>query len=191
MVAAAPARHGMSHEHGEDRTLFSASLRDTLLRAAKTELYSIRETDEILEELQRTLSAKRKKSEPQVQRLISAIEETFPNQFVKDYQHLIEQMPVNENDRHVLAAAVASNAQVIVTHNLRHFRLSLLAPYEMEAQSPDTFLLQLLESEPDRMKHVLIQQAASLRHPPMITSEVLDILELEVPIFVKIARRII
>ena len=40
-------------------------------------------------------------------------------------------------DRHVLAAAVRSGAQTIVTLNLRHFPDAALAPWDVVAQSPD------------------------------------------------------
>ncbi len=37
------------------------------------------------------------------------------------------------DDRHVLAAAIACNAQVIVTSNLRHFPDADLEPFNIEA----------------------------------------------------------
>ena len=170
--------------------LFSASLRDILLWAAKTELYDIRITDEILEELRRTLMNKRNKSEQQVQRLVSAIKVTFPLHFVENYQWQVEQMPINEKDRHVLAAAVVCNAQIIVTRNLKHFPPYLLAPYEMEAQLPDKFLLQLFAENPEGVVSILIKQAAGLRNPPLTVLEVLDRLELEAPHFVRLVREL-
>lgn len=44
-------------------------------------------------------------------------------------------------DRHVLAAAIKSGAQVIVTRNLKDFPASGLEPWSVEAKSPDAFVL--------------------------------------------------
>ena len=101
--------------------LFPASLRDTLFRAARAGLYNIRLTGEILEEVRRNLKNKRGITEAQMRRLIFTIQEKFEGKFVFDYEVLLPTMPVNEKDRHVLAAAVACQAQIIVTNNLKDF----------------------------------------------------------------------
>ncbi len=169
--------------------LFSAALRDTLLRIAQTRLYDIRFTDEILEELRRNLIEKRNKSEQQVKWLVASITEASPDQLVQDYQHLTDLMPVNLKDRHVLAAAIKCKAQVIVTHNLKDFPPRLLNPYDITAQSPDDFLLRLcIDDNKEYIKHILVQQAESLRHPQMTISEILDRLAIQVPQFARLVR---
>ena len=45
------------------------------------------------------------------------------------------------DDRHVLAAAIAGRADVIVTKNLKDFPPAALQPHGIEAQHPDTFLI--------------------------------------------------
>ncbi len=171
--------------------LFSASLRDTLLRIVQTRLYDIRFTDEILAELQRNLIEKRRKSEQQVKWLVASITEAFPEQIVRDYRHLIDLMPVNAKDRHVLAAAIKCNAQIIITENLKDFPSQLLAPYDIVAQSPDDFLIHLLnDNNREDIKRLLTQQAKSLRHPQMTVAEVLDRLAIQVPQFAKLVREL-
>jgi predicted nucleic acid-binding protein len=171
--------------------LFSSSLRDTLLRIAQTKLYDIRFTDEILEELRRNLTKKRNKSEQQIENLFSAIRGSFSKHFVRDYQGLIDLMPINKKDRHVLAAAVACKAQIIVTNNLKDFPPHLLAPFNVKAQSPDTFLLDLLANDDEEIiKTILIQQSKKLYNPPLTVSEILDRLALEAPQFVRVAREL-
>lgn len=101
--------------------IFPASLRDTLFRAADAGLYRLHLTDNILEEVRRNLVKQRGISEDKAQQLVNVIKGYFPEAFVTGYTLLITSMPNDEKDRHVLAAAVVSNSQVIVTQNLKDF----------------------------------------------------------------------
>ena len=58
-------------------------------------------------------------------------------------------------DAHVLAAAVASGAEVLVTFNLRDFPRRTLAGQGIEARHPDGFLWELWSREPARMMPVV------------------------------------
>lgn len=162
--------------------LFPASLRDTLLRAANADLYNVRLTNEILEEMRRNLVEKGM-SEDKSQRLIATIKREFAEAFVTHHTSLIDAMPNDPKDRHVLAAAVACRAQVIVTLNLRHFSRAILAPFEVEAQSPDDFLTHLFYLNPQRVIEVIERQARGLRNPSMTVSDVLNALALHAPNF--------
>jgi predicted nucleic acid-binding protein len=168
--------------------LFPASLRDTLLRAANAELYRMRLTDEIIEEVSRNL-IKKGMPEDKAQRLVTTIREQFIDAFVTQHRSTIASMPINEKDRHVLAAAVASNAQVIVTRNLKDFPRSLLAPFKIDAQSPDEFLAHLFSHNSSHMTDILIEQAANLHNPPMTVLDTLEVLMLHAPNFVQLVRK--
>jgi hypothetical protein len=65
----------------------------------------------------------------------------FADAWVKTYESFIPAMANDSKDRHVLAAAVVSGAQTIVTSNLKHFPLDALAPWNIEVQRPDEFLI--------------------------------------------------
>lgn len=165
-------------------TLFPASLRDTLLIGAECNIYEIRLTDEILEEVRRNLAHKRM-SEENALKLVTTLKATFEEYIVTRHRALIESMPINKNDRHVLAAAVVSNADFIITQNLRHFPKHQLSRFGIEALSPDEFLSDLFDNEPEGMKAVLIKQAGNLHKPSMTVSEVLDVLKQHAPDFVR------
>lgn len=49
------------------------------------------------------------------------------------------------DDRHVVPAAIAAHAEMIVTLNTKDFPSNALAPLRIEAQHPDAFLTRLLE----------------------------------------------
>jgi hypothetical protein len=93
-------------------------------------------------------------------------------------------MPIEPSDRHVLAAAVASNdARAIVTSNLRHFPATACEPFGIEIVHPDVFLCTMHELAPAQVQDALIRQAADLRRPPMTVNDVLDRLDQTVPEF--------
>lgn len=79
-------------------------------------------------------------------------------------------MQNDSKDRHVAAAALKAGAQVIVTANLKHFtRL----PEGIEAQSPDEFLCNLFDLNPDVFIEMLRDQAADLTKPAVSFGELL------------------
>ena len=59
-------------------------------------------------------------------------------------------MTNHPKDRHVLAAAVRANAEVIVTFNLNDFAEPALKPYDIAPIHPDEFLLDQLGPLPRR-----------------------------------------
>ncbi len=92
----------------------------------------------------------------------SEIRKQFGEAWVEGYEDLIPSMTNHDKDRHVLAAAVRSGAETIVTYNLKDFPRSALAPYSITAQGPSTFLKNLYELDRDAVLHTLEQQAAAI-----------------------------
>ncbi len=168
--------------------LFPASLRDTLFRTADAGLYRLQLTDGILEEMRRNL-VKKGMSEHKAQRLVDVVKDIYQEAMVTDYHLLINSMPNDKKDRHVLAAAVKSGAQVIVTQNLKDFPRNLLAPFEIEAQSPDEFLVHLFHLDCEIIAKILIEQAGDLRNPSKTVAELLSTLAHHVPNFAKLVEQ--
>ena len=173
--------------------LIKAGPRDTLLRAAERELYRPHWSEAILDEVQRNLAdllAKRGNPDPvgAARHLIDELHEQFPEALVEGYEALVPVMTNPKKDRHVLAAAIAAQAQVIVTDNLRDFPAAALRPYRLEAQSADTFLTDLFDLYPEVMIQILTQQGSDLRRPRTLL-ETLDSLALQVPRFAEAVRR--
>ena len=81
-------------------------------------------------------------------------EHSFPTSAVTGYETVGLSQPgwicrtLEDFDRHVLAAAIRGQADVIVTGNLRHFPVDRIAPHGLAAQHPDTFVAGLFEVDP-------------------------------------------
>jgi predicted nucleic acid-binding protein len=162
--------------------LFPAALRDTLLRTAQRGLYRVCWSAEILEEVHRNLVKERLTGE-QAHKLLNAMRTAFPGALIREYESLIVSMPNDPKDRHVLAAAVKAQAQIIVTYNLKDFPAAALAPLNVQPQSPDVFLTHLLDLYPEVIKEVVLAQAQILYKPPQTPQDVLNKLVLHAPTF--------
>ena len=63
-----------------------------------------------------------------------------------------------------------------MTYNLKDFPASALDPFGIEAQSPDDFVLHLIELAPSVVAATVELQAAALTRPPQTVWEVLETL---------------
>jgi hypothetical protein len=108
---------------------------------------------------------------------------TLMNEAVRDclvtgYEDLISSVSLPDpDDRHVLAAAIRADAQVIVTFNLKDFPVTVLASYNIEAQHPDEFLASLFDAAPGPVCGAVKRQREGLRNPPKTAEELLATLE--------------
>jgi predicted nucleic acid-binding protein len=158
--------------------LYPAAVRDLLIRLAASGLFQARWTDRILDECFRSIVHARPKLAGKLDRTRALMEAAVPAAKVTGYEPLVATLTLpDEDDRHVLAAAIKCSAQAIVTTNLRDFPVEALAPWEMEAQHPDTFVLHLLSLDPGAVVRAVVAQAAGLKAPPVTVRELLAILE--------------
>jgi predicted nucleic acid-binding protein len=158
--------------------LYPASIRDLLIRLAGTGLFRARWTDRILDECFSNIVAARPELEGKLDRTRQLMEKAIPDARVTEYEPIAAGLSLpDENDRHVLAAAIRSGAQVIVTANLRDFPADTLARYDVEAQHPDAFVLHLLSLGPGAVLDAITAQANALRNPPCSVAELLNTLE--------------
>jgi predicted nucleic acid-binding protein len=156
--------------------LYPAYLADTLLRLAEASAYRPLWSADVLSELRRNV-IERGIPPDKVDRRITLMARSFPDALVTGYESLVEGMANDPKDRHVLAAAVRANAEVLVTFNVKDFPEQALKPYDVVAVHPDEFLLDQLDLYPGLTTAVLRQQGASYRREPTTVSGVLVLLE--------------
>ena len=82
----------------------------------------------------------------------------------------------DQDDRHVLAAAIRGSAQGIITANTKDFPAAALEPLGLEAVRPDDFLLDQLDLSPPTILQVIREQAARTRRPPLTPRDLATLL---------------
>ena len=170
--------------------LYPLPLRDTLLRVAEIELYDPYWSERILAEVTRNLILDRRATEEQASNLTNAMRSAFDSATVPEdaIAQLESAMANDPKDRHVLAAAVAGDAQAVVTFNLKHFPNAACEPLAIEPLHSDNFLLDLYSLDSDGVLAVLERQAAALTRPPMAINDLLHRLAVTVPSFAQALR---
>ena len=116
------------------------------MQLATTELFRACWTDAIHEEWIRNVLANRPDlSREQMERTKDLMNTSVLDSVVSDYEHFIPVIELpDENDRHVVAAAIRCGASAIVTYNTKDFPVVNLRNYDLEAIEPDDFLVQQL-----------------------------------------------
>jgi len=150
--------------------LYSACCRDLLLEAALDGLCHCRWSDQILSEVRMALLRQRPDLRPsQINRLFDLLGLACPEarNEVRPRRSLRLPKLVDESDAHVISAAYAAGADVIVTFNLRHFPSHVLKPLGIKALSPDRWLLAQAEQHPDRLRTLVERCRQRLRYPPL------------------------
>lgn len=158
--------------------LYPARLRDLLVRLAIAGLYQARWSAQILDECFDNLLENRPDlTEEQLARTRQLMSTALPDAVVTGYEDRVEEFGLPDvDDRHVLAAAVAAGASLLVTDNLDDFPAEQI-PEGMRVVSPDEFVLELASDDLDVVVDVIESQASGLVNPPMTASELLDGLE--------------
>ena len=80
----------------------------------------------------------------------------------------------NPGDRHVLAAAIAGGATLLVTFNTKDFPKPILNVHEISLIDPDAFIEQLIVAEPAAAFVAANAIVRRLRSPPMSADDYLD-----------------
>lgn len=149
--------------------LYPAPLRDFLMWLALSGLYRARWTEEIHCEWKRNLLKNRPDlTIEQLDRTSQLTDLAIPDACVDSYEDLIVGLSLpDDDDRHVLAAAIRCGADVIVTFNLKDFPIRSLEPFGIEAQHPDEFVENLFHLDSSAVIAAAQKQRQHLKTPTM------------------------
>lgn len=159
--------------------LYPAPLRDLLMRLAMGDLFRARWTDLIHDEWIKNLLKNRPDLKPaDLARTRALMDAHVRDCLVTGFeQHIPTVQLPDPGDRHVVAAAIQGRADLIITFNLADFPAGEMKRYNLMAQHPDEFILDLLDLHPARVCGAAASHRKSLRRPPKNVDEYLNTLQ--------------
>lgn len=134
--------------------LFSRTLRDYFLYAADQGAIEIRWSRPILHEMSRNLRTKMDMTLVDTARL-----EDLMNGYIEyaltdigaDDLAAVQYVEMDPNDRHVLAAAISADADILLTENGRHFPRGWMSDRGIDLLDSGELLTRLAEAFPDKI----------------------------------------
>ncbi len=165
-------------------TLADAFRRNLLLTLAAAEFFRVRWSPVILDETERAIAdmARRKglfDASERAARARRAMEAAFEEASVEHHELLLSAAAVlpDPGDHHVLAAALKTQAQTIVTENLRDFPAAALAPFGIEARNADDFIADTIALDTGRAVPAVRAMRQRFQRPAMTAERMLLDLE--------------
>lgn len=150
--------------------LYPTVMREMVLGVARAGAFVPLWSDRILEEWARAARKLGPVGEAQARGEIALVEAAFPTAKVTGYDRLTSRLWLpDENDIHVLAAAVTASADTIMTLNTKDFPRQTLADEGLSRIGPDEFLYQLWLQDPDLVAHTageVLEEARRLSGQP-------------------------
>ena len=145
--------------------LVPVSLCDLLLRLAEEPaMYRPLWSEQILAEMVRAMKNKLQRTSAEAAWRREQMMDAFPEAMVPIPQELLkaaECIP-DEDDRHVLAAAIMARANVIITQNTKHFPKRCLESFGILCQTADEFLVHQFNLVPQLVLDKLDDQGAGI-----------------------------
>jgi len=136
--------------------IYARVLRDYLVYSADAGVIAVAWSTRILEEATSHLASNIESfTDDSAQRLIAALNTAYPeSNFDPQPEHFAPlaglEIP-DEDDRHVLAAAIAAGAEAICTANVKDFPGFLWERLNLVVEAPDALLSRLICSRPEKM----------------------------------------
>ncbi|WP_336492432.1 PIN domain-containing protein [Methylobacterium nigriterrae] len=137
--------------------LAGALKRNLILTLAEAEFFRLRWSGSILDETQRAIAEILEKKgadgpDDQAARARAFMEQAFEEAMVSDFDSFLcacKGLP-DPDDAHVIAAALKTRAEIIVTDNLKDFPADLLAPLNLDVRSSDAFIADAIALDPGK-----------------------------------------
>lgn len=160
----------------DTNVIYPIEIRDLLFWFAYYDLYTPKWSEHIFDEWKDVMQRKGVDdniAETRVNKANSA----FPDAMVNNYAGLISGLKLPDpKDCHVLAAAIKTNANVIVTNNIKDFPEEYLNSFGLSAKTADDFLTDIIDLNPDKAVEAFKEMVLYRRNPDLNEFEVLDIL---------------
>lgn len=132
--------------------LHPAFLRDAMLWFADERLYRPAWSRDVLQEWRRSVQRRHPDiTDEQLDQLQRVLSDEFADAEVTGYDSITPALSLpDENDRHVLAAAIVGRCNGIITANLKDFPAEKVEPFKIEVIHPDDFIVNIVDLHPSR-----------------------------------------
>jgi len=158
----------------DTNVVYPVIIRDILFWFAHYDLYTPKWSEQIFDEWKKVMLEKGVPEQEAAKRMEKA-NLAFPDALVENYKGLIESLALpDEDDRHVLAAAIKTNANLIVTNNLKDFPEEYLLSFGLSAKNADDFLTDIIDLNQDQAIAAFKEMVLNKKNPKMDEFEVLD-----------------
>ncbi|MBF2057534.1 MAG: PIN domain-containing protein [Cyanobacterium sp. T60_A2020_053] len=158
--------------------LFPAQLRDIFMHLALKRIFRPRWSDQIHDEwIRAVLNNRPDLTNQQLEKTRFLMNSNVVGCLIKNYENYIPKINLpDEKDRHVVAVAIKSKADIIVTFNLKDFPKQELNNFNLISLHPDIFLEQLLINNREKFINALEEQIKMLKNPPISKQKFIKIL---------------
>lgn len=158
----------------DTNVIYPMEIRDLLFWFAHYDLFTPKWSSHIFYEWEEVMRRKGI-TEEEIKKRSNMANTAFPDALVKNYEPLISGLILpDEKDRHVLAAAIKTNANVIVTNNLKDFPNKYLATFGLVAKSADDFIADIIDLNHEKALEAFRKSVLNRRNPDLDEYEVLD-----------------
>ncbi len=155
--------------------LASMTLTDIIVQLAVDDLFHARWTNDIHHEwIAAVLRFRPQIDRQRLERRRLQMDAETREALVTGYEGIIDGLSLPDaSDRHILAAAIHGGCNLIVTKNLKHFPIDALSARGIEAQHPDTFLMDHLGRFPLLFCNAVRKVLLRAKRPPYTVEQYL------------------
>lgn len=158
----------------DTNVVYPVIIRDILFWFAYYDLYTPKWSEHIFDEWKKVMKEKGV-SEEEANKRMEKANVAFPDALVKNYKGLIDKLEMkDEDDRHVLAAAIKTNANLIVTNNIKDFPEAYLQSFGLSAKTADDFLTDIIDLNQEQAVAAFKEMVLNKKNPKMDEFEVLN-----------------
>lgn len=151
----------------DTNVIYPVIIRDLLFWFAHYDLYTPKWSKHIFDEWEDVMLRKGVSAE-EVKKRVNRANLAFPYALVSNYETLIETLTLpDEKDRHVLAAAIKTDAHLIVTNNMKDFPDEIMCNYGLKAKSADDFLSDIIDLNHDTAVAAFKEMVMHKKNPKM------------------------
>jgi predicted nucleic acid-binding protein len=158
----------------DTNVIYPVIIRDLLFWFAYYDLYTPKWSRHIFDEWAKVMERKGVSLED-VQKRVNIANQAFPDALVLNYERLMKSLKLPDpKDCHVLAAAIKTNANVIVTNNLKDFPEDYLNSFDLKVKSADDFLTDIIDLNHEDAIKAFKEMVLNKKKPELDEYQVLD-----------------